>query len=106
MDNSTKESVLIFDDAVLTSFYHGIVTKYSGMIQLSGRYELCPYQYAQFVMAAITIESNFGIFNGAENHHEVEMSILHQDIPQYAATNKYRNALKLYDDAVRLQNKG
>ena len=106
MDNYANESVLLFGDEKLTAIYQDIVTQYNRMIQLSGRYELCPYQYAQFVMAAITIESNFGIFNGAENHHEVEMSILHQDIPQYAATNKYRNALKLYDDAVRLQNKG
>ena len=61
MDNSTKESVLIFDDAVLTAIYQDIVTQYNRMIQLSGRYELCPYQYAHLIMAAMVEDANVGI---------------------------------------------
>ena len=89
MSKVREEIVALFDDEYLTSCYQFIVDEYREMIHATRRYDLCPYQYAQFVMAAVTTESNFGIFNGAENHHEVEMSILHQDIPQYAATNKY-----------------
>lgn len=46
MDNYANESVVLFGDEKLTAIYQDIVTQYNRMIQLSGRYELCPYQYA------------------------------------------------------------
>ena len=89
MDNSTKESVLIFDDPVLTSFYHGIVTKYSGMIQLSGRYELCPYQYAYIIMAAMVEDASVGVSKSDDNHPDTEMVLLHDGMPEYADVVSY-----------------
>ena len=75
MDNYANESVLLFGDEKLTSFYHGIVTKYSEMIQLSGRYELCPYQYAYIIMAAMVEDANVGVSTSdaeyvPENHEQ------------------------------------
>ena len=61
MDNYANESVLLFGDEKLTAIYQDIVTQYNRMIQLSGRYELCPYQYVHLIMAAMVEDANVGI---------------------------------------------
>lgn len=89
MDNYANESVLLFGDEKLTAIYQDIVTKYRGMIQLSGRYELCPYQYAYIIMAAMVEDANVGVSKSDDNHPDTEMVLLHDGMPEYADVVSY-----------------
>ena len=67
MSKVREEVIAFFDDECLTNCYQFIVDEYSKMIQATGRYDLCPYQYAQFVIAAITFDAKVGLANYGEN---------------------------------------
>ena len=89
MDNYANESVLLFGDEKLTAIYQDIVTQYNRMIQLSGRYELCPYQYAHLIMAAMVEDANVGISKNDDNTWDTEMMFLHDGMPEYADVVSY-----------------
>ena len=89
MDNYANESVLLFGDEKLTAIYQDIVTQYNRMIQLSGRYELCPYQYAHFIMAAMVEDANVGISKNDDNTWDTEMMFLYDGMPEYADVVSY-----------------
>lgn len=83
MSKVREEVIAFFDDECLTNCYRFIVDEYSKMIQATRRYDLCPYQYAQFVIAAITFDAKVGLANYGENDYDLELQQMHRGISGY-----------------------